>query len=163
MRRVVWCPHNETRSRVEAPLPWAGSTELPAARCRGVPSSSSPLLSQLQRHYYGRAVGCSGSAPLGNGQLGSLMPWKPPPPSTTLADTRWCRRHLSSLLRGLLRWLRPGGADTTAGDNPGFSLHFRLIVEVEEPETSENPTQSFEIHYIFWRCTRILAVIIYSI
>ena len=39
----------------------------------------------------------------------------------------------------------------------------QIDVEVEEPETSENLTQSFEIHYIFWRHTRLLAVKIYSI
>ena len=27
----------------------------------------------------------------------------------------------------------------------------QIDVEVEEPETSENPTQSFEIHYMFQR------------
>ena len=44
-----------------------------------------------------------------------------------------------------------------------FSLYFRLMWKCEEPETSENPTQSFKIHYIFWRHTQLLAVIIYSI
>ena len=29
----------------------------------------------------------------------------------------------------------------------------QIDVELEEPEMSENPTQSFEIHYIFWRRT----------
>ena len=33
-----------------------------------------------------------------------------------------------------------------------FSL-LQIDVEVEEPETSENPTQSFEIHNIVWRHT----------
>ena len=36
-------------------------------------------------------------------------------------------------------------------------------VEVEEPETSENLTQSFEIHNIVWRGTQILAMVIYII
>jgi hypothetical protein len=36
-------------------------------------------------------------------------------------------------------------------------------VDVEEPESSENPTQSFEIHNIAWRRTQLLAVIIYII
>ena len=35
--------------------------------------------------------------------------------------------------------------------------------EVEEAETSENPTQSFEVHNIAWRRTHLLAVIIYII
>jgi hypothetical protein len=43
-----------------------------------------------------------------------------------------------------------------------FSL-LQIDVEVEEPETSENSTQSFEIHNIFWRRTQLLAVIIYII
>ena len=34
---------------------------------------------------------------------------------------------------------------------------------MEEPETSENPMQTFEIHYIFRRRTQLLAVIIYSV
>ena len=37
----------------------------------------------------------------------------------------------------------------------------QIDVEVEEPETSENPTQSFEIHNIVWRRTQVLAMIIY--
>ena len=32
------------------------------------------------------------------------------------------------------------------------SLH-QIDVDVEEPETSQNPTQSFEIHNIVWRRT----------
>ena len=43
-----------------------------------------------------------------------------------------------------------------------FSL-LQIDVEEEEPETPENPTQSFEIHNIVWRCTQLLAVIIYII
>ena len=43
-----------------------------------------------------------------------------------------------------------------------FSL-LQIDVDVEEPETSENPTQSFEIDNIVWRCTQLLAVIIYII
>ena len=42
-------------------------------------------------------------------------------------------------------------------------LQIDVDVEVEQPETSENLTQSFEIHYIFRRRTQLLAVIIYSI
>ena len=36
----------------------------------------------------------------------------------------------------------------------------QIDVEVEEPETSENPTKSFVIHYIVWTRTQLLAVII---
>ena len=43
-----------------------------------------------------------------------------------------------------------------------FSL-LQIDVDVEEPETSVNPTQSFEIHDIIWRRTQLLAVIIYII
>jgi hypothetical protein len=43
-----------------------------------------------------------------------------------------------------------------------FSL-LQIDVEVEEPEASENPTQSFEIHNIVWRSTQLSAVIIYII
>ena len=46
------------------------------------------------------------------------------------------------------------------------SMRFSLLqidVEVEEPETSENPTQSFEIYNIVWRRTQLLVVIIYII
>ena len=43
-----------------------------------------------------------------------------------------------------------------------FSL-LQIDVEVEEPATLENPTQSFEIHIIVWRRTHLLAVIIYII
>jgi hypothetical protein len=39
----------------------------------------------------------------------------------------------------------------------------QIDVEVEGTETSENLTQSFEIHYIVWRRTQLLAVIIYII
>ena len=55
--------------------------------------------------------------------------------------------------------LHRGGGTSTASSgetNPGqqFLLHvevqsiFQIDVEVEEPETSENPTQSFEIHSV---------------
>ena len=68
------------------------------------------------------------------------------------------------------------GTESLAGDNRGqqswatipfssmswFSL-LQIDVEVEEPETSENPTQSFEIHNIVWRRTQLWAVIIYII
>ena len=69
---------------------------------------------------------------------------------------------------------RGGGTSTVSsgqqGDNPGqqFLLHvevqsvLQIDVEVEEPEMLENLTQSFEIHYIFRRCTQLLAVILYS-
>ena len=40
--------------------------------------------------------------------------------------------------------------------NALFSL---LRIDVEEPETSENPTKSFVIHNIVWRRTQLLAVI----
>ena len=43
-----------------------------------------------------------------------------------------------------------------------FSL-LQIDVEVEEPETLENPTQSFVIHNIAWRLTQLLAVITYII
>ena len=41
-----------------------------------------------------------------------------------------------------------------------FSL-LQIDVDVEEPETSKNPTQSFEIHNIVWRLTQLLAFYIY--
>ena len=66
----------------------------------------------------------------------------PPPRSTTArqrAAGRWC--------------LAP------AAGSARFCL-LQIDVEVEEPETSENPTKSFVIHYIFWTCTQLLAVII---
>ena len=47
----------------------------------------------------------------------------------------------------------------TAGSSARFSL-LQIDVEVEEPETSENPTKSFVIHNIVWRRTQLLAVII---
>ena len=59
-------------------------------------------------------------------------------------------------------WLQ---RETIPGNNPSL-LHFavqsviKIDVEVE-PETSENPTQSFENHNIIWRCTQLLALIIY--
>ena len=43
-----------------------------------------------------------------------------------------------------------------------FSL-LQIDVDVEEPETLENPTQSFEIHYTFWRRKQRLALIIYML
>ena len=55
-----------------------------------------------------------------------------------------------------------------AGNNP-FLLHvmvqsiLQFDPEVEEPETSENPTQSIEIHNILRRRTQLLAVIIYRL
>ena len=56
-----------------------------------------------------------------------------------------------------------------AGDNNLFLLHvavqsvLKIVVEVEEPEASENPTQSFEIHNIIRRRKLFLTVIIYII
>ena len=61
------------------------------------------------------------------------------------------------------------GPPVTILGNNSFILHvavqsvLQIDVELKEPETSENPTQSFEIHYIFRRRTQLLAVIIYSI
>ena len=49
---------------------------------------------------------------------------------------------------------------SAAAGSARFSL-LQIDVEVEEPETSENPTQSFEIHNIIRRHTQLLAVIIY--
>ena len=56
----------------------------------------------------------------------------------------------------------PPGSGQPAAGSARFSL-LQIDVEVEEPETSENPTQLFEIHNIVWRCTQLLAVIIYII
>ena len=62
--------------------------------------------------------------------------------------------------------------ESTNGHNP-FLLHvaaqsvayFRVQIdmEVEEPETTENPAQSFEINNIIRRRTQLLAGIIYYI
>ena len=65
------------------------------------------------------------------------------------------------------------GSEAPAGDNRGqqsratipfFSMSWfsllQIDVDLEEPKTSENPTQSFEIHNIIWRRTHLLAVII---
>ena len=57
---------------------------------------------------------------------------------------------------------QPGGGALRRQQAAG-SARFCLLqidVEVEEPETSENPTKSFVIHYIVWTCTQLLAVII---
>ena len=43
-----------------------------------------------------------------------------------------------------------------------FSLP-QIDVDLEEPETLENPAQSFEIHNFFWRRTQLLVVVIYDI
>ena len=40
-----------------------------------------------------------------------------------------------------------------------FSL-LQIDEEVEEPETTENPTQSFVIHNVVWRHTEVMALII---
>ena len=117
------------------------SCPLPAARCRGVPSLSSSLLSPLQRHHYGRAAGCSGSAPLGKQQLGRLMPRKPPPcrglaavvprldhhrrRPTPLDHHRWQPPSQAAKVVPS-RWCRHSSG-VPAGDNPGFSLYFRLM------------------------------------
>ena len=74
----------------------------------------------------------------------------------------------------------PRGRGSGAEDNPGgkqsqatitannpFLLHvavqsvLQIDVEVEEPERSENLTQSFEIYNIIWRRPQLLALIIY--
>jgi hypothetical protein len=63
------------------------------------------------------------------------------------------------------------GSGALAGDNCGQqslsppchgSVYFRLMWKWKN-QTSENPTQSFEIHNIVWRCTQLLAMIIYII
>ena len=64
--------------------------------------------------------------------------------------------------------------EAPAGDNRGqqsratipFSStswfsQLQIDVYVDEPETWENPTRSFEIHNIVWRLSKLLAVIIY--
>ena len=56
----------------------------------------------------------------------------------------------------------PPGSGQLAAGSMRFSL-LQIDVEVEEPETSENPTQSFEIYNIIWRRTQLLVVIIYII
>ena len=49
----------------------------------------------------------------------------------------------------------------------GILLHVEvqsgLQIDMEEPDTSENPTQLFEIHNIIRRSAQLLAVIIYII
>ena len=71
----------------------------------------------------------------------------------------------------------PAGSVAPAGDNPGattagnnpFLLYFadqsvlNIDMEVEEPEASENPTQSFEIHNDIRRHKQLLTLIIYII
>ena len=68
------------------------------------------------------------------------------------------------------------GSEAPAGDNHGqqsratipfscmswFSL-LQIDLDVEEPETSENPTRSYDIQNIVWRLTQLLAVIMYII
>ena len=49
---------------------------------------------------------------------------------------------------------RRGGATIPLSSMSRFSL-LQVDVQVEEPETSENPPQSFEIHNIVWRRTHI--------
>ena len=74
---------------------------------------------------------------------------------------RWCLKRCP-----LPRWWSLLGSEAPAEDNRGqqsratipfssmswFSL-LQIDVDVEEPETSENPTQSFEINNIVWRRT----------
>ena len=76
----------------------------------------------------------------------------------------------------LPRQLGAAHCGAPAGDNRGqqsratipfnsmsqFSL-LQTVVEVEEQQTSEDPMQSFEIQNIVWKCTQLLAVIIYII
>ena len=52
----------------------------------------------------------------------------------------------------------PPGSGQPAAGSARFSL-LQIDVEVEEPETSENPRQSFAIHNIVWRLTQLLSVI----
>ena len=54
---------------------------------------------------------------------------------------------------------RAAGSGQPAAGSARFSL-LQIDVEVEEPETSENPTKSFVIHNIVWRRKQLLAVII---
>ena len=59
----------------------------------------------------------------------------------------------------------PGSGQPAAGSRQWAAGSARVSllqidVEVEELETSENPTQSFVIHNIVWRRTQLLAVII---
>ncbi|CAL8310356.1 unnamed protein product [Boreogadus saida] len=51
----------------------------------------------------------------------------------------------------------PPGSGQRAAGSARFSL-LQIDVEVEEPETSENPTKSFVIHNIVWRRTQLIAV-----
>ena len=53
----------------------------------------------------------------------------------------------------------PPGSGQRAAGSARFSL-LQIDVKVEEPETLQNPTKSFVIHNIVWRCTQLLAVII---
>ena len=80
----------------------------------------------------------------------------------------------AACFRGGGAWAEGSGAP--AGENPvqqsratipffsmsRFSL-LQIDLEVEEPETSDNPTQSLEIHNIVWRRRWHLALIIYII
>ena len=53
----------------------------------------------------------------------------------------------------------PPSSRQPASGSAWFSL-LQIDVKVEEPETSQNPTKSFVIHNIVWRCTQLFAVII---
>ena len=55
----------------------------------------------------------------------------------------------------------PGSGQPAAGS--GRFSRLQVDVKVEEPETSQNPTKSFVIHYIVWRRTQLLAVILNDI
>ena len=75
-------------------------------------------------------------------------------------------RDCFSLLASALPAARAPAGDRRGQHSLSPPCRFSLLqtdVEVEEPETSENPTQSFEVHNIVWRRTQILAVIIYII
>ena len=98
-----------------------------------------------------------------------LEPRFPLPRDQRLGVAR-CRR------RWCLSDARCKGGEAPAGENPGqqsratipftsmssFSLH-QIDEDVEVPQTSENPLQSFEIHNIFYISSQLLALIIYMI
>ena len=73
----------------------------------------------------------------------------------TLALTPWSTWTATWRRKGL----SPAGGPLPVSRIARFSL-LQIDVEVEEPETSENPTQSFVIHNFFWRRTQLLALII---
>ena len=83
-----------------------------------------------------------------------------------LGAATWRRKGL--LPRTVRRRAAGLRRETTPGNSP-FLLHavvqseLNIDVEVEEPEASENSTQSFEIHNIIGRHQQLLTVIIYII